>query len=185
MRIFGLVGRSGSGKTTLGEKLVPGLRRRGLAVSVMKHTHHGFDMDRPGKDSWRYRESGADEVMVVAGERWVMLAEHRDAAEPDVEALIARMRSVDVLLIEGFRAHRHPKIEVHRPSAGHALLWEPGSDIVAVASDAPLPGLSVPVLDLADPEAIVDFILARPRAESETAENPVEPPSHPVRAFVT
>jgi molybdopterin-guanine dinucleotide biosynthesis protein B len=158
MRVFGLVGRSGAGKTTLSEKLIRILSARGLVVSTMKHAHHGFDMDRPGKDTWRHREAGAAEVMVVSGERWALLAEHRDASEPDVDALISRMAPVDLLLIEGFRAHSHPKIEVHRPATGHDLLWRPGSDIVAVASDAPVPGLGVPLLDLADPETIADFV---------------------------
>ena len=159
MRVFGLVGRSGSGKTTLIEKLLPALLARDLSVSTMKHAHHGFDMDRPGKDSRRHRDAGAAEVMLVAGERWALLCEERDAAEPDVDALVGRMRPVDLLLIEGFRAHSHPKIEVHRPSTGKDLLWRPGSDIVAVASDEPLPGVGVPVLDLDDIEAIADFVV--------------------------
>lgn len=159
MRIFGLVGRSGSGKTTLIEKLLPCLTARALTVSTMKHAHHGFDIDRPGKDSWRHRDAGAAEVMVVSGERWALLAEHRDEGEPDVDALIHRMAPVDLLLIEGFRAHSHPKIEVFRPALGKDLLWRPGSDIVAVASDVALPHVGVPVLDLADPEGIAEFIV--------------------------
>lgn len=160
MRIFGLVGRSGSGKTTLIERLLPLVRARGLVVSTMKHAHHGFDMDRPGKDTWRHRVAGAAEVMVVSGERWALLAEQADDVEPDVDALVSRMRPVDLLLIEGFRAHSHPKIEVFRPSLGKDLLWRPGSDIVAVASDEPLSGVGVPVLDLDDAHAVVDFVLA-------------------------
>ena len=159
MRIFGLVGRSGSGKTTLIEQLLPCLTARGLTVSTMKHAHHGFDIDRPGKDSWRHRDAGAAEVMVVSGERWALLAEARDEREPDVDALVGRMTPVDLLLIEGFRAHSHPKIEVYRPALGKDLLWRPGSDIVAVASDVALPEVDVPVLDLADPDAITDFIV--------------------------
>ncbi len=158
MRIFGLVGRSGSGKTTLIEKLLPCLTARGLTVSTMKHAHHGFDMDRPGKDSRRHRDAGAAEVMVVSGERWALLAEHRCEGEPDVDALIHRMTPVDLLLIEGFRAHSHPKIEVYRPAHGKDRLWRPGSDIIAVASDVPLDDVDVPVLDLDDPEAIADFV---------------------------
>lgn len=160
MRVFGLVGRSGAGKTTLAEKLLRILTARGLVVSTMKHAHHGFDMDRPGKDTWRMREAGAAEVMVVSGDRWALLAERREPAEPDVDALIARMAPVDLLLIEGFRAHSHPKIEVHRPSTGHDLLWRPGSDIVAVATDRPMVGLGVPRLDLDDVEGIADFLVS-------------------------
>jgi molybdopterin-guanine dinucleotide biosynthesis protein B len=158
MRIFGFTGRSGAGKTTLIEALLPIFIRRGLTVSTMKHAHHGFDMDRPGKDTWRHRDAGAQEVMVVSGERWALLAEHRDPGEPDVDQLIERMNPVDLLLIEGFRAHSHPKIEVFRPSLGKDLLWRPGSDIVAVAGDAPVAGLGVPLLDLNDIGLVADFI---------------------------
>lgn len=162
MQLFGLVGRSGVGKTTLMEALVAEFRRRGLTVSTMKHAHHGFDMDRPGKDTWRHREAGAAEVMVVSGTRWALLHEIRDEpTPPPLEDLIARMRPVDLVLIEGFHTHGHPMIEVHRPQAGHALMWTPGSDIVAVASNARLDGLGVPCLDLDDPNAICDFIQAR------------------------
>lgn len=161
MRIFGLVGRSGSGKTTLMVELVPALRRRGLTVSTLKHAHHGFDIDRPGKDSWRHREAGAEEVMLVSGTRWALLHEIRDDVEPPLEQLIARMSPVDLVLIEGFHTHGHPALEVHRPSEGHALMWAPGSDIVAVAADEPLAGVDVPLLDLGDVEAIADLVLAR------------------------
>jgi molybdopterin-guanine dinucleotide biosynthesis protein B len=161
MQVFGLVGRSGSGKTTLMVTLVAELRRRGLSVSTIKHAHHGFDMDRPGKDSWRHREAGAEEVMVVSGNRWALLAEIRDEPEPTLDDLLARMRPVDLVLIEGFHSHGHAMLEVHRPSAGHALMWQPGSDIVAVASDVALVGLGVPCLDLNDVAAIADFVEAR------------------------
>lgn len=162
MKIFGLVGRSGSGKTTLMVSLIPALRRRGLTVSTLKHAHHGFDIDKPGKDSFRHREAGAEEVMLVSGSRWALLHEIRDdEPEPPLEDLIAAMKPVDLLLIEGFHTHGHATIEVHRPSEGHALMWAPGSDIVAVASDEPVADLGVPLLDLADAETIADFILAR------------------------
>lgn len=169
MRVFGFVGRSGAGKTTLIERLLPVLRRRGLTVSTMKHAHHGFDMDRPGKDTWRHREAGAAEVMVVSGERWALLAEHQDRTEPDVDALIGRMRPVDLLLIEGFRAHSHPKIEIFRPALGHDLLWRPGSDIIAVAADAAVADITVPVIDLADVETLADFVAPDSRAPRPTA----------------
>lgn len=160
MKIFGLVGRSGSGKTTLMVALLPALRRRGLTVSTLKHAHHGFDIDKPGKDSFRHREAGAEEVMLVSGTRWALLHEIRASEdEPPLEALIARMSPVDLLLIEGFHTHGHPTIEVHRPTEGHALMWRPGSDIVAVATDAALADPAVPTLDLADVEAIADTVL--------------------------
>lgn len=161
MKIFGLVGRSGSGKTTLLVRLLPALRRHGLTVSTLKHAHHGFDVDKPGKDSFRHREAGAEEVMLVSATRWALLHEIREAAEPSLDELIAHMSPVDLLLIEGFHTHGHPTLEVHRPSEGHALMWHPGSDIVAVASDEALPPLGVPRLDLDDPEAIAEFVLAQ------------------------
>lgn len=156
MRIFGLVGRSGSGKTTLMVRLIPALTARGLSVSSIKHAHHGFDLDRPGKDSFRHREAGAREVMLVSDTRWALLGD-----EPaSIETLIARMAPVDLLLVEGFHAHERPTLEIHRPSAGHALLWRPGSPIIAVASDEALAGVGVPVLDLNDIERIAAFVIA-------------------------
>lgn len=159
MKILALVGRSGSGKTTLMERLLPHVRAHGLTVSTVKHAHHGFDIDKPGKDSWRHREAGAEEVLLISGGRWALLHEVRDEAEPVLEDLLARMAPVDVVLVEGFHSHGLPSIEVHRPSEGHALMWTPGSSIVAVASDEPLGGLGVPCLDLDRPETIAAFIL--------------------------
>lgn len=159
MQIFGLVGRSGSGKTTLMEKLLLPLRGRGLTVSTVKHAHHGFDIDKPGKDSWRHREAGAEEVLLISGGRWALLHEVRDAAEPLLEDLLPRLAPVDLVLVEGFHTHGLPSIEVHRPSEGHDLLWHPGSPIVAVASDVPMVGPTVPCLDLNHPEVIARFIL--------------------------
>ena len=159
MRIFALVGRSGSGKTTLMERLLPILRAQGLTVSTVKHAHHGFDIDRPGKDSWRHREAGAEEVLLISGGRWALLHEVRDEDEPSLEELLPRLAPVDLVLVEGFHSHGLPSIEVHRPSEGHALLWHPGSSIVAVAADEPVDGVGVPLLDLDRPEAIAGFIL--------------------------
>ncbi|MDK9698314.1 MAG: molybdopterin-guanine dinucleotide biosynthesis protein B [Siculibacillus sp.] len=161
MMIFGLVGRSGSGKTTLMERLLPIVRSNGLTVSTVKHAHHGFDIDRPGKDSWRHREAGAEEVLLISGGRWALLHEVRDEAEPSLEELLPRLAPVDLVLVEGFHSHGLPSIEVHRPSEGHALMWRPGSPIVAVASDEPIVGLGVPRLDLNRPDAVARFILAR------------------------
>ncbi len=160
MQVMGIVGWSGSGKTSLLVALLPLLRARGLKVSTMKHAHHRFDLDTPGKDSFRHREAGASEVMVVTTSRWVLLHESREEPEPPIEALIQRMTPVDLLLIEGFKTHPHPKLEIHRESEGKPLLCPEDPDIVAVASDRPLEGLLIPVLDLNDPPAIADFILA-------------------------
>ncbi len=161
MKIFGLVGRSGSGMTSLMVRLLPEIRRRGLTVSTIKHAHHGFDLDHPGKDSFRHREAGAKEVMLVADARWALMHEIGDAPQPPLEDLVRRMAPVDFVLIEGFHTHGHPMIEVYRPSEGHALLWREDSNIVAVASDGPLPEVTVPVLDLNDAQAIATFALAK------------------------
>ncbi len=161
MRIFGLVGRSGSGKTTLITALLPEFRRRGLTVSTIKHAHHGFDIDRPGKDSWKHREAGAEEVMLVSNGRWALMHEIRDGPEPPLEDLIARLTPVDLVLIEGLHTHAHPALEVYRPSEGKGLMWRPGSTIVAVASDEALAGVEVPVLDLADFGGIADFAIGQ------------------------
>ncbi|HLO66130.1 MAG TPA: molybdopterin-guanine dinucleotide biosynthesis protein B [Holophaga sp.] len=159
---MGIVGWSGSGKTSLVTALLPELRARGLRVSTMKHTHHRFDLDTRGKDSWLHREAGASEVMVVAEHRWVLMHENREEPEPPIEELIHRMTPVDLLLIEGFKTHAHPKIEVHRRSEGRPLLCVDDPHIIAVASDEALAGLAVPCLDLDDPVAVADFILAWP-----------------------
>src|ERR1700734_4070661 len=111
MRIFGLAGWSGSGKTTLLTALIPELRARRLTVSTVKHAHHEFDVDKPGKDSWRHREAGATEVMVASARRWALMHELRDAPEPSLDELVAYMSPVDLLIIEGFKRYPHPKIE--------------------------------------------------------------------------
>ena len=161
MRILGVVGWSGSGKTTLIERMIPWFVARGVSVSTMKHAHHGFDMDRPGKDSFRHREAGATEVLVLSGSRWALLHEIGTAPEPTMEALVARMQPVDLLIIEGFKSHAYDKIEVHRPSLGKPLLAAGDRDMIAVASDVRLAGLAVPMLDLNDPDAVAAFAAAR------------------------
>ena len=160
VKVMGIVGWSGSGKTSLLVEVLPILRAQGLRVSTMKHAHHRFDVDKPGKDSFRHREAGASEVLVVTSSRWVLMHESREEPEPSIESLIERMTPVDLLLIEGFKTHPHPKVEIHRESEGKPLLCQEDPGIVAVASDRPLPGLAVPVLDLNDPAAIAGFILA-------------------------
>jgi molybdopterin-guanine dinucleotide biosynthesis protein B len=158
-RVFGVVGWSGSGKTTLVTGLIPELVGRGLTISTVKHTHHDIDIDKPGKDSHRHREAGATEVLVTSPRRWALIHELRDAAEPDMEALIRRMAAVDLVLVEGFKSHRFAKLEVHRPAVGKPLLAATDPTVVAVASDEALPGLVLPVLPLADVGAIAAFIM--------------------------
>ena len=166
MRIIGLAGWSGSGKTTLVTRLLPELIGRGVSVSTVKHAHHDFDIDQPGKDSWRHRQAGASEVMVASSRRWALIHEHQGAAEPPLEAIIAKMTPVDLLLVEGFKRGSHAKLEVHRAAIGKPLLCREDPAIVAVASDTPLAGLAVPVLPLDDVAAIADFILRHCRLEA-------------------
>jgi molybdopterin-guanine dinucleotide biosynthesis adapter protein len=160
MKIFGLAGWSGSGKTTLIVKLLSEFTRRGLSVSTIKHAHHSFDVDQPGKDSYEHRAAGASEVMVSSASRWALMHELRGAPEPTPEELIRHMTPVDLLIIEGFKGHAHDKLEVHRASLGKPLLAVSDPNVVAVASDRPLGGLGVPVLDVNDTSAIADFIVA-------------------------
>jgi molybdopterin-guanine dinucleotide biosynthesis adapter protein len=159
MRIFGLAGWSGSGKTTLMTALIPEFVGRGITVSTIKHAHHAFDVDQPGKDSWRHRQAGASEVMVVSERRWALMHELRGAPEPSLDELVPRVTPVDLLLVEGFKHHPHPKIEIYRPSLGKPPLHPDDPYVVAVASDEELPGLALPRLPLGAPAAIADFIL--------------------------
>ncbi len=161
VKIFGLAGWSGSGKTTLMEKLVAELSRRGVRVSTVKHTHHDVDVDRPGKDSFRHREAGAVEVLITSSRRWALMHELRGEEEPPVDELTRHMTAVDLVLIEGFKTHAHAKLEIHRPSLGKPMLWPTDPTVIAVASDEPLPGVTLPVLPLADADAVTDFIMAR------------------------
>lgn len=161
MRVFGLAGWSGAGKTTLLSKLIPALTAQGLRVSTLKHAHHNFDLDTPGKDSWVHRQSGATEVAIVSANRYAILHELRGAPEPAIEELLPRLAPVDLVLIEGFKRHKHDKLEIHRPALGKALLSPDDPDIVAVASDARIDGLGVPLLDLNDIAAIAAFVRQR------------------------
>ena len=159
MQVMGFVGWSGEGKTALLARLIPVLVGQGLRVSTIKHTHHDFDIDHPGKDSHTHRMAGASEVLVASPHRWALLHELRGAAEPSVEASLARLSPADLVLIEGFKTMRYPKIEVHRPAIGKPMLQPHDSRIVAVASDVAL-ALAVPVLPLDDIAAIAAFVRA-------------------------
>ena len=141
-------------------RLLPELTGRGLSVSTMKHAHHAFDVDKPGKDSFEHRQAGATEVLVTSANRWALMHELRGAPEAEMEALVARMTPVDLLLIEGFKHHAHDKLEIFRRDVGKPLLCVSDPRIVAVASDGAVPEARVPVIDLDDTRAIADFIAA-------------------------
>lgn len=160
MRVIGLVGSSGSGKTTLLAAMLPLLRAQGLSVSTVKHSHHAVDLDQPGKDTWRHREAGAVETLLVSASRWALLHELRDTPEPALPELLARLAPVDLVLVEGFKTHPYPKIEVHRPAHGRAPLWPALPDVVAVAADADLPDCDRTRLPLDDPGAVARFAVA-------------------------
>jgi molybdopterin-guanine dinucleotide biosynthesis protein B len=158
MKVFGIAGYSGSGKTTLLEKLIPQFTARGLKVSVIKHAHHGFDIDRPGKDSYRHRAAGASEVLLSCNDRWALMHERRDESEVCLDELLARLAPCDLVLVEGFKQEPIPKLEVYRPENGKSPLFPERSDIVAVASDVAL-ATSLPRLALDDVAGIADFVM--------------------------
>jgi molybdopterin-guanine dinucleotide biosynthesis protein B len=159
MRIFGLAGWSGSGKTTLMTALIPVFVSRGITISTVKHAHHAFDIDRPGKDSWQHRQAGAREVMVASDQRWALMHELRGAPEPSLDELLQQMSPVDLVLVEGFKRHAHPKLEVYRSSLGKPLLHPEDPFVVGIASDERVVEFSVPWLPLSDAGAIANFIL--------------------------
>lgn len=158
MKIFGFAGYSGSGKTTLIEQLIPIFTARGLKVSLIKHAHHTFDVDTPGKDSYRHRHAGATEVLVTSSRRWVLMHELRGTAEPDLNEQLMHLSPCDLLLVEGFKHEAIPKLEVYRAQVGEPMLHPQDKHIVAVASDAPL-NTALPLLDLNNPPAIAAFVL--------------------------
>jgi molybdopterin-guanine dinucleotide biosynthesis protein B len=164
-RLIGLAGWSGSGKTTLLAKLIPVLAGRGLTVSTIKHAHHHFDIDQPGKDSWIHRQAGATEVLVASRNRFALIHEYRGAPEPGLDELVAKLSPADIVIVEGFRGEPHPKIEIFRPELGKPFLYPNDAMVLAVASPEPIRGLTAPWLPLDDPETIADFILASPSIE--------------------
>ena len=159
MRIIGLAGWSGSGKTTLITKLIPLLVARRLRVSTLKHAHHGFDLDRPGKDSFFHRAAGATEVIISSARRWAILHELREEPEWDLAALVKKISPVDLVLVEGFKRDKFPKLEIHRIANGKPLLHTEDPHILAVASDSAVLAARVPVVDLNDIELIADLLL--------------------------
>jgi molybdopterin-guanine dinucleotide biosynthesis protein B len=160
MRVIGLAGWSGSGKTTLLTRLIPEFNRRGVKVSTVKHAHHAFDLDTPGKDSWAHRQAGAAEVLVSSGKRWALLHELRGEPEAALPELLARLSPVDLVIVEGFKRDPHAKLEVYRAANGKPPLHPGDPSIVAIASDVAFPDAGRPVIGLDDVSAIADRLLA-------------------------
>lgn len=158
MKVIGFAGWSGSGKTTLVEQVIGLLEARGLVVSLIKHAHHDFDIDYPGKDSWRHRHAGCREVLVTGGKRWAVMHELRGRDELSLNEALAQLSPCDLVLVEGFKRQPIPKIEIYRAEIGKPLLFPDDPNIIAVASDVPQP-TALPQLDLNDPAAVAGFIL--------------------------
>jgi len=159
MRVIGIAGWSGSGKTTLMTKVIPRLTARGLKVSTLKHAHHGFDVDTPGKDSHNHRMAGATEVMVTSANRWALMHELRGAPEPGLDTLLARFSPVDLVIVEGFKAWPVTKIEIFRKEVGKPPLHPDDKHILGIASDTPFPDAGRPVVPLEDLAAVVALML--------------------------
>lgn len=158
MKVYGIVGWKNSGKTGLMERLVAEFVSRGLRVSTLKHAHHSFDVDQEGKDSHRHRVAGATEVLLVSRNRWALMHELREADEPSLDALLEKISPVDLVLVEGFKRDRHPKIEAHRAVTGNPLIATDDETVRAVASDSKASVPARPTFDLNDTRGIADFI---------------------------
>jgi molybdopterin-guanine dinucleotide biosynthesis protein B len=158
MKVIGLAGWSGAGKTTLLKRLIPHFIAQGLRISTIKHAHHDFDIDVPGKDSWVHRQSGATEVLVSSGQRWALMRELRGAAEPKLPELMARMARVDLVIVEGFKTEPHRKIEVHRAANGKPVLFPSDPQIAGIAADTDIE-TTLPVAHLDDIAAIATMML--------------------------
>ena len=168
-RVFGFAGWSGSGKTTLIERVIPRLVARGIAVSLIKHAHHRFDVDQPGKDSYRHRHAGCTEVLITSGVRWALMHELRGAPELSLPEALARLSRCDLALVEGYKAYPLPKLEVYRPEIGKPPLHPNDPHIVGIATDRPealpagvdgVPAAGLPVLSLDDSDGIATFVVA-------------------------
>lgn len=157
--VIGLAGFSGSGKTTLAEKLIAQLTARGVRIATIKHAHHDFDPDTPGKDSWRHRQAGAKQVLISSRQRRVHFTETPDGNEADLNTLLDELAPADLVLVEGFKNDPIPKIEIRRQGMEHPPLYESRPHIIAVATDHPLADCPLPQLDLNDPLAITDYLL--------------------------
>lgn len=163
MRLIGLAGWSGAGKTQLLSRLIPALLGRGVSVSTIKHAHHAFDIDQPGKDSRLHRDAGARQVLVASERRWALMTEHRGAPEPPLAELVAQLAPVDLVIVEGFKRGAHAKLEVHRAANGKPWLHPEMPDIAAVAADT-RPAAALPWASLDDTDAVAALVMAHARA---------------------
>lgn len=159
MQILGIAGWQNSGKTTLLKNLILNFAKKGLTVSTVKHAHHSFDIDKPGKDSYEHRQSGAQEVLISSKHRWALIHEQGNQTEPNLDELLSKLKPVDLVLVEGFKKENHTKLEVHRDKLGKELICQTDPKICMVASDIKLSGLNVPVFDINDYDAISEFII--------------------------
>lgn len=159
--VLGVVGWSGSGKTTLLTRLIPLLVTRGLRVATLKHAHHSFDVDQPGKDSYEHRKAGASEVIISSARRWAQMHEIGAGEEATLAELLVKVSPCDLILVEGFKSEPHPKLEVFRAAIGKAPLHPRDASIVAVASDRPLPDIGVPYVDLNDIPAVAELVVSQ------------------------
>lgn len=159
MRIYGIVGFKNAGKTGLMERLVTDITGRGFSVSTVKHAHHDFDIDQPGKDSHRHREAGARQVLLASRARWALMTELRNTDEPPLADLLTQLAPVDLVLVEGYKRDNHPKVEAYRAETGNPMLAQDDPTVRAVATDTPIT-IDRPIFDLNDTKAIADFILA-------------------------
>lgn len=158
MKVIGIAGWKNSGKTTLVEALIGIFSTRGLTVSTVKHAHHDFDIDRPGKDSYRHRKAGAREVIVASQKRWALMHELEDEAEPSLDELLAHLAPADLVIVEGFRHGVHPRLEIRRLAAEGPPLDRGGNGVIAIVTDMPEPDSALPTLPLGNPEEVARFI---------------------------
>ncbi len=161
MKVFGIVGWKNSGKTTLVARLVTDLKSRGFSVSTMKHAHHAFDLDQPGRDTYKHREAGAQEVVISSGKRWAIMHELQRDENYTLDDLLVKMQPVDIVLVEGFKSNAHPKIETHRSQSEMPLVSAENKTIIAVASDCDVDTNGLPCLNLNDVPAVADYIIAQ------------------------
>jgi molybdopterin-guanine dinucleotide biosynthesis adapter protein len=176
MRVFGIAGHSGMGKTTLLEYILPELKARGLTVSLIKHSHKELDIDRPGKDSYRLREAGCQELLLMGRNRWALMHEMREEAEPSLPHLLSKLQACDLVLIEGFKQGNFPKLEVWRAEVGKLPLWPTLPGIEAVATDGTVHVSGKPALALSDISGIADFICQHAAASEDILSNAVRKP---------